>query len=451
MNKRQKQVEKQLLDNEKAALKALEDNYTVALADVKTRIKELMADELTKSKIYRLEYQRNLERQIKAVLEFGNVKTVNDYLKQCYEDGFIGTLYDISGDGLEMVLPINQDQVVSSVTRPTEGVKLSKRLYNDVAQLQKDVVAEMSRGLSQNLNYRDIAINLANVTEASLKRAYRIARTEGHRVQNEAKLDGMYAARDAGADIVKMWDATMDGKTRPDHVILDGQIRELDEPFTANGHEAMAPGHFGLASEDVHCRCVMLQRARWALGGERLKRDQDARRIISTKSVTYKAWKKDYLQMNLQLFGDDKQTGVIKNAIIDESKESGKIEVHTIGKIDKSIYSVVTPDIRTDEVIITDERIQHIKDGHPNDYERYSMYIKKIIEEPDYILRDNTPNFAVLLKKIEVEDEHFRLIVKLATESDNPAFKNSVITFLKISDKKWGKYLRNKEILYKRE
>ncbi|MEG2642046.1 MAG: hypothetical protein RSA71_06160, partial [Eubacterium sp.] len=71
--------------------------------------------------------------------------------------------------------------------------------------------------------------------------------------------------------------------------------------------------------------------------------------------------------------------------------------------------------------------------------------------EPDYILRDNTPNFAVLLKKIEVEDEHFRLIVKLATESDNPAFKNSVITFLKISDKKWGKYLRNKEILYKRE
>ncbi|MEG2642047.1 MAG: phage minor head protein, partial [Eubacterium sp.] len=380
MNKRQKQVEKQLLDNEKAALKALEDNYTVALADVKTRIKELMADELTKSKIYRLEYQRNLERQIKAilgVLEFGNVKTVNDYLKQCYEDGFIGTLYDISGDGLEMVLPINQDQVVSSVTRPTEGVKLSKRLYNDVAQLQKDVVAEMSRGLSQNLNYRDIAINLANVTEASLKRAYRIARTEGHRVQNEAKLDGMYAARDAGADIVKMWDATMDGKTRPDHVILDGQIRELDEPFTANGHEAMAPGHFGLASEDVHCRCVMLQRARWALGGERLKRDQDARRIISTKSVTYKAWKKDYLQMNLQLFGDDKQTGVIKNAIIDESKESGKIEVHTIGKIDKSIYSVVTPDIRTDEVIITDERIQHIKDGHPNDYERYSMYIKK--------------------------------------------------------------------------
>ena len=33
-----------------------------------------------------------------------------------------------------------------------------------------------------------------------------------------------------------------------------------------------------------------------------------------------------------------------------------------IGKLDKGIYSCVTDDIATDEVIITDERIRHIKE-----------------------------------------------------------------------------------------
>ena len=35
--------------------------------------------------------------------------------------------------------------------------------------------------------------------------------------------------------------------------------------------------------------------------------------------------------------------------------------MHLIGKIDKNIYKCITEDIVTDEVIITDERIRHIK------------------------------------------------------------------------------------------
>ena len=54
-------------------------------------------------------------------------------------------------------------------------------------------------------------------------------------------------------------------------------------------------------------------------------------------------------------------------------------------KIDRSIYAAVSRDIRTDDVVITDERIAHIKERHPNDYERFMMYIPQIIEAPDYI------------------------------------------------------------------
>ena len=60
-------------------------------------------------------------------------------------------------------------------------------------------------------------------------------------------------------------------RTRPHHAMLDGQIRELEEPFDVAGRKALFPSGFGIASEDIHCRCALLQRARWALDEEELQ------------------------------------------------------------------------------------------------------------------------------------------------------------------------------------
>ena len=43
--------------------------------------------------------------------------------------------------------------------------------------------------------------------------------------------------------------------------------------------------------------------------------------------------------------------------------------VYDIGKIDLSIYQVVTENIQTDEIIITDVRMKHIQEHHPGDFE----------------------------------------------------------------------------------
>lgn len=127
------------------------------------------------------------------------------------------------------------------------------------------------------------------------------------------------------------------------------------------------------------------------------------------------------------------------------------IQVNIIGNIDKDIYKCVTDDIVTSEVIITDERIEHIKSRHPDDYERFYSYLPEIIERPDYILKANKANTAVILKQIQLNGEKFQLVLKLKTSEDKEAYKNSVITFLKINERTWNKYLRNKIILYTRE
>lgn len=69
---------------------------------------------------------------------------------------------------------------------------------------------------------------------------------------------------------------------------IDGQIRELDEPFTYAGKSAMYPGGFGDASEDCNCRCVVLQRTRWAVESEDIyqKWNNETGGLIETTGYT---------------------------------------------------------------------------------------------------------------------------------------------------------------------
>lgn len=121
-----------------------------------------------------------------------------------------------------------------------------------------------------------------------------------------------------------------------------------------------------------------------------------------------------------------------------------------IGKIDKNKYKLITEYITTEEVILTDRQIEHIKERHPNNYEQYCKYIKAIIEDPDYIIRDDRPNTGFLLKEFVEDNKRFQLILRLNTSNDNKEYKNSIITFFKVSEKKYKQYLRNKKIVWKK-
>ena len=78
-----------------------------------------------------------------------------------------------------------------------------------------------------------------------MNKSMRIAKTEGHRVSQEATYTVQKKAKERGAEIVKQWDSTLDGKTRPTHRALDGQIVGVDEYFKSeSGYKALYPGDF---------------------------------------------------------------------------------------------------------------------------------------------------------------------------------------------------------------
>lgn len=161
-------------------------------------------------------------------------------------------------------------------------------------------------------------------------------------------------------------------------------------------------------------------------------------------------------RMRVAGFRKVKTTDELKNqpnyAKITPSVQSGGGGVRTICKLDRSIYSCISKDIVTDEVVLIDERILHIKDHHPNDYERFGKYIVEMIERPDYIIEANRDKSksGLILKEFTENNEQFRLVLRLATSTDKQGLRNSVITFQYVKKKEYDRLIRNKKVLYRR-
>jgi hypothetical protein len=213
--------------------------------------------------------------------------------------------------------------VVKIVNSTNDSIPLSSRLYDNIQRLTGDIRQEISRGIASAMPYADIARNVAGRGGIALRNAQRIAQTEGHRVAESASFDAMTKAKAAGADIVKQWDSAMDARTRPTHIELDGQIREIDEPFEAKGHKALYPGGFGIASEDINCRCVALQRPRWAVEGTERYMTAGGQGAAADSFNEFKAQQKD------------KEIFPFADAQLDEFAESGN-SLEQFNKIAKS-------------------------------------------------------------------------------------------------------------------
>lgn len=319
MNKAEKEVIQSQLDNEKAVLLDLKRQYARALRDINDKIRMLQSDELTQSRAYQIQYQKALKAQIEAILDKlqgDEFSSIQDYLSHSYTEAYVGTMYGLHGQGIPIITPIDQRAAVKAVVTDS---KLSTNLYAalgyDMDKLKKHVREEITRGLASSLPYDQIARNVSMFSTLPLANAKRIVRTEGHRIQQASAEDARQAAKAKGADVVKQWDASLDGKTRPLHRALDGQIRETDEPFEANGIKVNIPGAFGDPSQDCNCRCVALTRARAALDADELATlKQRAEFFGLDKTESFEDFKKKYLKASETV----EKTG--KNGIIKADK-----------------------------------------------------------------------------------------------------------------------------------
>lgn len=123
-----------------------------------------------------------------------------------------------------------------------------------------------------------------------------------------------------------------------------------------------------------------------------------------------------------------------------------------ITKLDKKKIGLYADKIITDEVILTDERLYgHILLYHGEEYKQLKMYIKTIIEMPDYIIEDNRHEGTLIyLKNIETIGKKGRVVIKLALGNDIEHSKNSIITLMKLNKRTWRQTVNNRgKIIWK--
>lgn len=301
MNKREKEIFQLDLDNEEKVLADLEKMYQRALRDIGLKIRMLQSDELTQSRIYQIQYQKALQGQIEGILEKlhgDEYSTIQKYLSDGYTNAFIGNMYALHGQGVPVLIPIDRAAAVKAVVTDSKlSVPLYASLGYDMDKLKKHVREEITRGIASSLPYEQIAQNLAGFTDIPLNRAKTIVRTEGHRIQQSSTDDARKKAKKAGADVVKQWDASLDGVTRKIHRDLDGQIREINEPFEAGKYKVMYPGKFNDPEQDCNCRCVALTRARSALDEKELATLKERAAFFGLdKTEDFEDFKKKYLK-----------------------------------------------------------------------------------------------------------------------------------------------------------
>lgn len=276
----------------------------------------------------------------------------------------------------------------------------------------------------------------------TLNQSMRIVRTEGNRIHNKSALDACRRAKEAGADVLKMWDATIDGLTRPRHRQLDGQIREVTEDFEVDGFTVSAPLHFGIAAEDCNCRCHLLTKARWEMNESFTKWNNETAELMYFDNV------KDYYDFKKNYWNHVDNSG--KSGIIKEESGDVVTEITKLGTINTQLLKNEFGKLQTDEIIITNERIEHIKIRHPEDYKLFEEYGVKTIKNPDTIIKDCKNNGTVFMVK-KLPETNLNVIVRLVLEEDNPKLKNSVMTFYRIRNKNLVKLENKNKTLYKKE
>lgn len=87
-----------------------------------------------------------------------------------------------------------------------------------------------------------------------------------------------------------------------------------------------------------------------------------------------------------------------------------------IAFIKKEIVDLLKLDLSPDTpVYIGDTNLEHIKNRHPYEYEKYLPDIEYIIEKPDYVGLSPKDSSILFVKLYEVQGEYIRVAVRITS------------------------------------
>lgn len=164
----------------------------------------------------------------------------------------------------------------------------------DLAWGKRKITAQVTSGILQGESIKHLADRLqTNIPNMNRDSAIRAARTAVTGAQNAGRLDSYIAAEKMGIEMEREWIATLDGRTRHDHAVADGQTVGVEEPFSVGGEKLMFPGDPSGSGWNIYnCRCTQIAKVKGVdmSDAKRRARDPKTGRSMVIENMTFREW-----------------------------------------------------------------------------------------------------------------------------------------------------------------
>lgn len=269
MNKWQKQRQSYLDRLEKQYERELVKQYQVALKELRSKLDNLykkIGDNPDEFFTQAQKYNRLAKLEKDIAKEIGKLtgktaKTLDKSQRHMYEESYYFTAYVLSN----MVQAdlgysvLNQNLIKEAIQNPLDRVGFLQRNRDNQQRLARQLREQLTQGLIQGESYHKTSKRIKERMDVGAYHAMRIAQTENHRTRSAGRLASLEEGQERGLDLKKQWLATVDGNTRDSHQELDGKTIDLDKNFEGEEGSGPAPGMLGSASEDINCRCDLIE------------------------------------------------------------------------------------------------------------------------------------------------------------------------------------------------
>ena len=274
-----------------------------------------------------------------ALVNGGTLNVTNMYWR---------SLYNAEWSGVLMNPVINPDVVEAAVTGSVKAWKkiskqtiykpllpeygtlsslLNKNRIQDIEKVREVLTSGLIRGRSFAQNAKDIRA----VYDTSLSNSMRIARTEGIRNLNAGSYYQGLDAEQLGLDMYKMWDSTLDTRTRETHGKADRQKVKINENYKVGSATGLYPGALSQVKENVNCRCSSINLPDGIEPEQR--RARDPVKEIQWQNATAKERKAGRLADGTKIYSRSKQTDIIGNTSFSEWMKYNNLKYDNSGKI----------------------------------------------------------------------------------------------------------------------
>lgn len=161
----------------------------------------------------------------------------------------------------------------------------------DLAWGKKQITASVTSSILQGKSIKHMVDDLqSRIVTMNRDSAIRTARTAVTGAQNAGRMDSYFAAEKMGIKCRKEWMATLDGRTRHSHAMLDGEVVDNDKKFS-NG--CRFPGDpQGRPEEIYNCRCTLVSVIEGidTSKGQRRARNPETGKNDLIENMTYAEW-----------------------------------------------------------------------------------------------------------------------------------------------------------------